>query len=272
MKTIVYFSLLALLCASCDKAEKLDADGGPDRTVTIAYLKTLCTQESVRITQDIAIRGVVTANDLYGEFDKTLVIEDATGGISIAADHSALADDYPLYADITVYCNSLTVTDYGGKIELGTTPEGYGAGRIPQADLNRFLHRGTGGKPMRPTVIEFSKVASDHIDTYVRFDGVHFISQGTWCITHPMTGEPVTTEHTIADRQGRTFIVRVAATCNYAKEPIPVGTGSLCGIIDYFNGKYSLRIINREVEFRASATHPKAYLSAWECSTPLPKR
>lgn len=35
----------------------------------------------------------------------------------------------------------------------------------------------------------------------------------------------------------------------YAKEPSPQGTGSLYGIIDYFAGKYTLRVTNREAEF-----------------------
>lgn len=60
------------------------------------------------------------------------------------------------------------------------------------------------------------------------------------------------------DTRGRTFTVRTAATCAYAKEPLPQGTGSLYGIIDYFAGKYSLRITNREAEFSGTATSSAA--------------
>ena len=56
----------------------------------------------------------------------------------------------------------------------------------------------------------------------------------------------------------KVFTVRTAATCVYAKEPLPQGTGSLYGIIDYFAGKYTLRVTNREAEFSGTAAHSAA--------------
>ena len=75
---------------------------------------------------------------------------------------------------------------------------------------------------------------------------------------HPETGRAVATEREIVDTRGRTFTVRTAATCVYAKEPLPQGTGSLYGIIDYFAGKYTLRVTNREAEFSGTAAHSAA--------------
>lgn len=80
----------------------------------------------------------------------------------------------------------------------------------------------------------------------------------TWCDTDPETGRAVATEREIVDTRGRTFTVRTAATCVYAKEPLPQGTGSLYGIIDYFAGKYTLRVTNREAEFSGTAAHSAA--------------
>ena len=76
--------------------------------------------------------------------------------------------------------------------------------------------------------------------------------------TDPETGRAVATEREIVDTRGRTFTVRTAATCVYAKEPLPQGTGSLYGIIDYFAGKYTLRVTNREAEFSGTAAHSAA--------------
>lgn len=272
MKTIASISLLVLLCGSCNKRSELHPGGDPVRTVSVAYLKSLCTRSSVRITQDIAIRGVVTGNDRYGEFYKMLVVEDASSGISVAADHSALADEYPFGTELIVYCNGLTLTDYGGKIELGATPDNHGAGRIPEQELKRYLRPAAQPTSPLPSRSDFSQITTRQIDTYVRFDGVRFTASGLWCTTDPETGKAVTTEQTITDTAGHTFTVRVAATCRYAKEPVPSGTGSLCGIIDYFNGKFSLRITNRKFEFTDSATSPRAYPSAGRYSDPSPKR
>lgn len=139
MRAIAGLSLLLL--AGCDKATEPGFAETPEASQhTVAYLKSLCDgRASVAVTQDVTIRGFITANDLFGEFDRTIVVEDASGGISIAADHPSLADDYPFGAIATVRCNGLTLCNYGGKIELGAEPGDYGAGAIPREELSRHI-------------------------------------------------------------------------------------------------------------------------------------
>ena len=262
MKATVCISLLlALLSAGCDRTSKLAFEGGPDQVRTIADLKARCTGSSVAVTENITLQAVVTANDLYGEFYKMLVIEDASGGISVAIDGTRLAFDYPVGAAVTLFCNGLTLGDYGGKIQLGTTPDGdYGVGRISRADLSRYLRRDPDrDKRPRPAELTFDAIGARQIDTYVCFSGVRFIQAGTWCDTDPETSEPMTAERLLTDGQGRTFAVRTLGGCSYATEPVPQGTGSVCGIIDYFNGKYTLRISERRFDFANAAALPTAY-------------
>ena len=37
--------------------------------------------------------------------------------------------------------------------------------------------------------------------------------------------------------------------CDYARKPLPADEGTLCGIVEYFNGRYRLRITNHEILF-----------------------
>ena len=253
MRAIAGLSLL-LLSAGCDKATEPGFDEAPEASRhTVAYLKSLCDgRSSIAVTQDVTIRGFITANDLFGEFDRTIVVEDASGGIAIAVAHPSSADDYPFGAIAVVRCNGLTLCDYGGKIELGSKPGDYGAGAIPREELSRHIRvtQPEEGESHRAALLSFGEVGPRHIDTRVRFDDVRFAEPGrTWCDTDPETGRTVATERTILDAAGHEFTVRSAATCAYAKEPLPAGTGSLYGIIDYFAGKYTLRITNREIVF-----------------------
>ena len=134
------------------------------------------------------------------------------------------------------------------------------AGCIPREELARYIRtEPPGGETPSAQLLTFDAVSARHIDTRVRFDDVRFADAGkTWCDTDPETGRAVATEREIVDTRGRTFTVRTAATCVYAKEPLPQGTGSLYGIIDYFAGKYTLRVTNREAEFSGTAAHSAA--------------
>ena len=156
-------------------------------------------------------------------------------------------------------CNGLTLCEYGGKLVLGTTPTDDGPGRIA-ADLPRYLtvSPADGSRPEpRPRTIP--EIGTADIDRYVRLDGVCFPDGGPWCAVDPETGRHTTTEHRIVDTEGHTFTVRAASTCTYADEPVPSGTGSLCGIVDFFNGKFTLCVTDCGALFVSAAAPPRAY-------------
>lgn len=274
--------LAAVLCmaAACNSAtEPLRPEQPAAETVhSIAQLKNLCAGlTSTAVTRDIVIQGRIVGNDLYGEFYKTLVVEDASGGISIAVDQTPLADTYRWGALLTVRCNGLWLCDYGGKIMLGAQPGEFGAGRIPEEELARYftVSQNVATSPLA-TPLALSEVGPRHIDTRVRFDNVRFEQQGVmWCDFDPLTGQCLTTERTILDPDGNRFVVRTASTCSYATEPLPSGSGSLYGVVDYFAGKYSLHVSNRGALFDgpfSAAAPPTACPSDAGCSAQKPMK
>lgn len=256
MKTIVRINwlLLLLFTAGCSNSSTLEYEKPGEGIHTIAYLKSLCPANgSHTIRETVILCGVVTANDLHGEFNKSIVIEDATGGVEISIDHSNLAKPFPLNTVVNVHCNGLAVGDYGGKVMLGAQPEGdYTVDRIPSADLQRYIRPATDSNLSRRAVpMTFGAVTLRDADRYVRFENVRFEEQTvSWCDSDPESGKPVTTRRTLIDATGKRFFVRTLGGCRYATEPVPQGTGSINGIIDYFNGEFSLRVTNDETDFR----------------------
>ncbi len=255
MKTIAFIDTLLcalLICAAgCSRSSSLDfsEEEEPGGLHSIIWLKSLCKGESWLVTEEIVIRGRIIANDRYGEWNRALVVADETGGIEVFAEGSTLADRYPFGATVTLYCNGLRLHDYGGKVVLGSEPNAYGFG-LSQEELVAHLHRGVDSPaPPESRTVSLDAIGSEYVDTYVRVTGVRFCERGTWCDKDPETGRHIATDRTIVDEAGHTFIVRTAGGCDYAKEPLPSGKGSLCGIIDYFNGRYSLRVVNREFDF-----------------------
>lgn len=240
-----------LLIGSCDTTSKMAIDDEkPSGLHTIAYLKAQCGEHQTTLREELTLQAIVTANDRLGEYDGRIVVEDQTGGIAVALAGGDLYRHYPIGSRLQLFCNGLTLRNYGGRIELGDTENAYG-----QIEINKELaalhirHLTPAEQSPEPQVVTIPEITARHVDCYVRIDGVRFEKEGTWCEIDPATDLPITTEHPILDEVGNRFTVRIAATSVYAKEPLPEGKGSLYGIIDYFNGRYALRIVNRGVDF-----------------------
>lgn len=252
---------LLLPQAGCDRATELRFDDDPEGIVTIAQLKARgAAAEAVALTEDLSVRGRVVSSDRYGEFSRELVVEDASGGITLAAGHPSLADAYPFGTLVTIRCNGLWLCDYGGKIVLGGAPGAYGPTPVAQTELPSRIHvEPAPGEAPEAAPITLDAITQRRVDTYVRIEGVRFAeAEVCWCDTDPETGRTATTVREFVDGRGGTFRVRTLGTCRYANEPVPSGTGSLQGIVDYFGGSYSLRLVNRGAEFPTPEASPTA--------------
>ena len=245
---------LVVACGSATRPEfsELPDDKSERGLVSIAYLKSLCKGLSTTITSDISIRGTVVANDVLGEFYKTLVVVDACGGVEIALDTERLCADFPIYANVSVTCNGLAVGRVGGKVVLGAKPTGeYTVDRIAEGDVSKYLVWRQGDVTSAvPRRVAIAKLGVECVSEYVMIEGVRFADEEVglqWC--DRVDEEFVDTERHIVDAAGDILSVKVAARCEYAGEKIPSGVGTVCGILDYSGDGFFLRIANHELYF-----------------------
>ncbi len=259
-----FVSLLsALLLLSCSKTSTLHGDGDNDKETisSILYLKSLCADSHYPITEHIIVRGTVTGNNRYGEFYRSLVIQDATAGITINADYPSKSPlRYKIGSTVSVLCNGLTLMDYGGKVVLGKVGDGDDF-FIPRSELDLHIKVDDSTTDHRiPHHRRIAELTPRDVDTYIALDDVHFASPAKWCDIDPESGRHITTEHVLKERGGDSIIVRTLWSCHYAKEPLPEGNGSLYGILDFFNGRYTIRISNFETElFTPLEVHSTTY-------------
>lgn len=257
MKRIVWISWLLLLGA-CNRADELrfEEHFDPERaeTVDIAYLKSLCRGDNSPIRRTLVIEGRVTGNDLFREFPRQLRVEDPSGGIAIQIDGFRLHERYPTGAPLRIFCEGLWLGDYGGTVLLGAEPTGtFAVDRIPSADFAfRVQVLAEDFEPVAPADCTLGDLSPALLGRFIRLSEVEFVAEeqgACWCETDPLTNRTVATTRHLHDAEGSTLSVYTAAECLYAKEPLPSGKGSVCGILDRFNGEMQLRISNRDFLF-----------------------
>ena len=217
--------------------------------VSIAYLKSLCENRVTEIHSDITISGVVVTNDWMGEYYKSFVVMDGTGGVQVALDMYNIYSRIPIDSRVTIYCNGMCLGRVGGKIELGMWPTSdFVVDNIPADMLDRYIRvEGAASEVecVRRSVI--GELSPKDITTIIQFDNIHIPNRGcgTWC--EMIDGEWVDTVREIEDLAGDRLPLRIRGGCNYAGEDIPEGEFSIKCMVDYSAGEYFLRIINRGV-------------------------
>ena len=224
----------------------LNEDGVDDESwidvVSIAHVKSLYRGYPLRIEDEVEIRGVVTANDSYGAYRYTLVVQDETGGIEIKAGGDELYTLYPIGQEIRVRCQGLVLGDYGGVVSLGVVSEdtAYENGFIPEAERSRYLKKTGEVKFIFPDTLRIVEATADRVGTYVAFEEVQFIDAEiglSWS-----EAESDTDRH-LVDRSGDTLLVRTSHNADFAAWTLPEGSGYIEGILSYFNGTCQLKVV-----------------------------
>lgn len=223
--------------------------------VTIAHLKSFVRGKITPITSAIYLEGRVTANDHFGEFPRSLFLQDESGAVEIRVEGVRLHQRYPLGLPLRILCDGLYLESEGGKLVLGAPSEdGPWVEPIPERDHSRRLHPLEGPyRLVEPQEITLSQLSHRMIGMLVSLHDMAIReADGTtcWCDRDPLTGELLPTLRTLEDSLGESLLIYTPHTAIYAAEPLPLGRGSLYGILDYREGEYLFRLVNRDFLFR----------------------
>ncbi|MBN2893619.1 MAG: choice-of-anchor J domain-containing protein [Bacteroidales bacterium] len=265
--TFTAFLGFSLMFSSCvnQKFEDPTTCSQVDLTAnkTIAELKTIYIGDTLRITDDIIIEGIVTSTDQYGNFYKEIVIQDETDAIAIQVDASYMYNKYPLGQKVFIKCKDLYIGEYGEVIKLGSTYEEYGFtyfGRI-QGDvvIESHIINSCENAPIEPAVITLADVGSSYTYKLVKFENVQFMGSElntTWADVENLE----TINHNIIDENNNSLIVRTSGYANFAKDTLPDGSGYIIGILGKYNGDYQLYVRSTDDAVMNNARFKEALL------------
>ena len=212
--------------------------------ISISFLKSRYNGVPRQITEDVSIQGIVVANDERTAYYKTLVVEDATGGIEVKLDDTSLHSEYLLGTTVTVRCNGLTLGDYGGLLQLGwpSSDKRYETASVPGSRISDYVViTDRPAMSLLPTLLTIPQLSGRYLSCLVAFDEVQFAQDE---LEKRYTENSADTDRHVADATGDTLIVRTSTRAAFAGYSLPKGSGYIEGVLSYFNGKYQLVVTN----------------------------
>ncbi len=243
MKKLMFLTaFVAVILSSCvnedfDQPDVVIPTVDFTSNTTIAQLKASYQGTLDSIAEDTIIQGIVVANDESGNFYKTIVIQDATGGIELKIDRYDMYTQFKVGQRIFIKCRGLYLGDYGELVQLGYI---YGGdiGRIPDILVDDHIFRDSlPGVAPTPINLTIPTLTPDYLSMLIQIDNVHFLEPGL--AFSETTG---TTNRTIVDENGNQLLLRTSNYASFAADIIPEGVGSIRGILSIFNGDYQFYI------------------------------
>lgn len=217
----------------------------PPANITIAEIKeqyASITDPTV-ISDSWILRAVVTSSDEAGNIYKSLYIQDETGAINIGIEQSYMYSNYAVGQEIYIDLEGLYVVKYGGELQIGYT--GTNANRISWELFNEKTS--INGWPDTSQVeklvlTSLGNLTDDMVNNLVEIRGIHFANAGTRAFVS--NGE--TTNEPIQDDNGNAIDVRTSNYATFGADMLPVGRGTLVGLLGRYNGGWQLLLRSRD--------------------------
>lgn len=199
------------------------------------------------ITQDLVIGGTVIMDDRSGNYYKTIVIQDSTGGIEVKFSNGFLYNRYPVGRKIYIRCKDLMLTDYnnlvqlvGGVVYENGQPSDIG---ITENQERTQIVKGFLGAAPTPKVVSVSQLNATMVSTLITLEGMQFTKADTaqtWADAIGLNS----LNRTAQNCGNATILVRTSGFADFAIEKTPNGKGSITGVLGIFNNDYQLFIRN----------------------------
>ncbi|MEY3050605.1 MAG: hypothetical protein RLY31_390 [Bacteroidota bacterium] len=229
-----------------DQPPTTGEDPGLTANYTIAELKALHQNggPATTVSEDLVISGIVIADDFSGNWYRTFVIQDETGGIEILTD---LRDSYVLYPrgrEIYVKCKGLVIKDYNNLVQLG----GYVAADNslgPIVEVADFLVKGAKQEVPAPRLRKINELTTADVSTLVTLENVQFsLSDAgrTFADAVNQAAANVFLQDCALDE----VIVRTSGFADFAGATVPAGNGSFTGVLSIFRN--DLQFLIRDLD------------------------
>jgi len=198
------------------------------------------------IPADAVFSGVVVMDDRSGNYFKTLVIQDSTGGIEISFNDGFLYTTMPVGRTIFVRGKGLLLGDYEGLVQIiGSVVEEGGDMRdfgLTEAQVRNNVVKGAYlPSPPVPKKLKINEINASHLSTLIELEDVEFVGVDSL----KMYADPVTNNNLnrkLQDCNGKTILLRTSGYSDFAAAITPRGNGTVVGVLGVFRDDLQLFI------------------------------
>jgi hypothetical protein len=201
--------------------------------------------DTLLITKNIVIKGIIVGNDESGNIYKKFFLQDNSGGIDVEIDATNLYTQYKLGQRVFIECKGLYLGLYGGALELGYPYNG-SIGRMPAsvAKVHIFPDSLPGKKPVPVVLNLLNPPFKKYLNMLVAIPDVRFPDAG-----QPFVSGGVTTSRPVGDAfgnpltmDGNSVILYNSSYASFANNLLPLGIGTLQGIFTIYTTKYEFLV------------------------------
>lgn len=229
-------------------------DGGP-KTVSISELKSYYKGSTHQIIDDLTVEAIIVANDIMGELDGRMVIQDSSGGIEVYIDSDEIYNSYPINNTITLNCSGLWFASRGGDygaVVMGAYPTSYDV--VDGVSLTQFASRVSSieecSTALNPSRYTLSEIGVELVSSCIIIESLVFAEGDPW---DSLFDYDQYTEYGYCRRtmecqlSGETIELYIPTTINYSTVPLMIFDnyeGSYYVLLDRYAGNYSIQLIN----------------------------
>lgn len=212
--------------------------------------------DTVGLTADgdsIIIGGRIISSDKEGNIYQQVIIEDASGAISIRVRGYDLYQKYQYGQDLRINVTGLVVGGYGQQIQIGTLYNNAVGGMEPtEFGLRAQINGLAEPEKINIPVLDPKEVVAFGTDRAkreewgwrcVQLDSVSFDGGGTLAWTDA-PGQTGSTNRTLIGPDGSKLTVRTSNKSTFAGETLPAGKGCVRAILGYYNSTWQLTVMN----------------------------
>ena len=236
----IYIAVAALALGGCYDTHRTPSDDAPiaAATTTIGEIRRLCNGHSVDVATNAVVVGRVTTTDAAGNFNRSLFVEDDTGGIEIMAGTYDLCRKYPQGVKLAVLLNGCRVGFTDGALQTGLRPEPYASYTVgyfmAEPVIDRHLQRSNDRIDIDPATISLDEADETLCGRLVRIEGLTYTPLPSDTEANADTALPTMAGYNrFIDTMGRTVYTFVRDYADFADEPLPCDEIAVTGILLY---------------------------------------